>query len=358
MSNPLAGDLDHVLEKTEALWSDARGTRIFITGGTGFVGTWLTESLLWANRRLGLGMRAVLLTRDPARFRARSPHLAEDPSVTLLAGDAAEFAMPEGSFALAVHAATEAQVTPNAGCPAGRLDRDVAVTRRVLELARQSGVRRMLFTSSGAVYGKQPPEISHVTEEYVGAPATCDTGAAYGLGKRVSEYLCACYSQVYGFDATIARLFAFLGPHLPLDTNYAAGNFLRDAIAGGPISIAGDGTPYRSYLYAADLAIWLWTILFRGQAARPYNVGSPHEISIVELARAMTREVAPGAEIRIARQAVAGALAARYVPSTARVEAELGLRVWVPLDEAIRRTRDWHRTGRAVGVDRGMAKRT
>jgi dTDP-glucose 4,6-dehydratase len=342
MGNPLARDLDHVLEKTEALWTGAPGARFFITGGTGFVGTWLTESLLWANLRLGLGLKAVLLTRSPERFGARSPHLAADPAVTLWTGDATEFALPEGPFEFLVHAATEEYAAPSPGRPAGILDRDLAATRRVLELARHSGVRRMLFTSSGAVYGKQPPEFSNVSEEYAGAPTTCDTGAAYGIGKRVSEYLCACYSQVYGFDATIARLFAFLGPYLPLDANYAAGNFLRDAMAGGPISIAGDGTPYRSYLYAADLAIWLWTILFRGQSARPYNVGSPAEISIVELARAIAREVAPGAEIQIARQAVPGAPAARYVPSTDRAQRELGLQVWIPLDEAIRRTRAWH----------------
>jgi dTDP-glucose 4,6-dehydratase len=344
MDNPLARDLDHVLEKTEVLWNDARGARMFLTGGTGFVGTWLAESLLWANRRLGLRLNSVLLTRNPERFRARSPHLAGDAAVRLLTGDAAEFALPDGPFEFVVHAATESYVAPTADCPVGILDRDLAATRRALELARRSGTRRMLFTSSGAVYGKQPPEISNVTEEYGGAPAACDIGAAYGLGKRVSEYLCACYSQVYGFDATIARLFAFIGPYLPLNEQYAAGNFLRDAMAGGPISIGGDGTPYRSYLYAADLVIWLWTILFRGQKARPYNVGSPHDISIVDLARTIAREVAPSAEIRIAKQPVPDAPALRYVPSTDRAAQELGLKVWIPLDEAIRRTRDWHLT--------------
>ncbi|HEY1494633.1 MAG TPA: NAD-dependent epimerase/dehydratase family protein [Candidatus Solibacter sp.] len=340
--NPLARDLDHVLSHTEELWAAVRGERIFMTGGTGFVGTWLTESLLWANRRLSLGVSAVLLTRDPGAFHRRSPHLAEDPAVILCAGDGPTFAYPDGAFPLVVHAATERYFPPDAASPASTLDRDLATTRRVLELARARGTRRLLFTSSGAVYGRQPSVLTHVPEDYPGAPLPTDTASAYGQGKRISEFLCACASQVYGFDAVIGRLFAFVGPHLPLDANYAVGNFIRDAMQGGPVNIAGDGTPYRSYLYAADLAIWLWTLLIRGQSGTAYNVGSPHEISIADLARAVVREIAPQAEIRIATQAVAGTPPLRYVPATDRAAA-LGLHPWIPLEEGIRRTRDWHR---------------
>lgn len=347
MENPLARDLDHVLSHTEELWVPTRGERFFLTGGTGFVGTWLTESLLWANRRLSLGISAVLLTRNPEAFRQRSPHLAGDPAVTLWAGDGATFAYPDGAFPLVVHAATEGYFPPDAAHPAATLDLDLAATRRVLELARTRGARRLLFTSSGAVYGKQPPALRHIPEDYTGAPPPTDTSSAYGQGKRISEYLCACYSQVHDLEATIARLFAFIGPLLPLDAGYAAGNFLRDALGGGPIRIAGDGSAYRSYLYTADLAIWLWTILFRGQAARPYNTGSAEEISIAELARAIAREGAPKAEIRMARQPVPGAPAARYVPDIGRAERELGLRAWIPLEEAIRRTHHWHLQTRA-----------
>jgi dTDP-glucose 4,6-dehydratase len=350
MENPLSRDLDHVLAHTEPLWTDARGARLFLTGGTGFVGTWLVESLLWANRRLGLKLSAVLLTRNPAAFRARSPHLAEDPAVTLLSGDAASFAYPQGAFPFVIHAATERYVPPDRDRPVSTFDADIAGTRRALEFAREHGAARFLFTSSGAVYGQQPPEIARVSEEYPGAPSPSDAGSAYGQSKRVSEFFCSTYSHVYGFDAPIARLFAFVGPYLPLDANYAVGNFIRDALAGGPVRIEGDGTPYRSYLYAADLAIWLWTILFRGASARPYNVGSEHAVTIGELARAVTAEIHPQARIEVAGVPRPGAPPRRYVPSIARACAELGLEEWISLEESIRRTAAWNQ---AVAVPSG-----
>jgi dTDP-glucose 4,6-dehydratase len=342
MTNPLARDLDHVLAHTEPLWADARGARFFLTGGTGFVGTWLIESLLWANRRLDLGLSAILLTRNPAAFQARSPHLAEDPAVTLQSGDAASFQFPEGAFPFVIHAATERYFPPGGERPVSTFDADIAATRRTLEFARTHGAARFLFTSSGAVYGKQPPEMTHIPEDYPGAPSPSDAGSAYGQAKRISEFLCSSYASVYGFDALIARLFAFVGPYLPLDANYAIGNFIRDGLAGGPIRIEGDGTPYRSYLYAADLAIWLWAIFFRGASGRPYNVGSERDVPISELARAVAAEIHPPAGIEMAGVARPGAPPQRYVPSTARARAELGLDEWIALPEAIRRTAAWY----------------
>jgi dTDP-glucose 4,6-dehydratase len=148
------------------------------------------------------------------------------------------------------------------------------------------------------------------------------------------------YARQYGFAAPVARCFAFAGPHLPLDLSFAIGNFVRDALAGGPIRIGGDGTPHRSYLYAADLVVWLWTILLRGESCRIYNVGSDDDLTIAQLAEEVAAIVAP-VQVTIAKKPVPGAPVARYVPSVARARNELGLQVRVPLGQSIQRMAEW-----------------
>lgn len=325
-----AEDLDHILAHTSGIWEALRGQNIFITGGTGFVGKWLVESFIFANEQLDLNARALLLTRNPDRVRVTNP------SVQVWKGDMRSFAYPEGEFAFVIHAATEHGHAP------GNFELDIQGTKHVLEFARTHGTRRFLFTSSGAVYGRQPSDLTHIPEDYPGAPSTVDLKSAYGHAKRASEFLCSVYSQQFGFSAILARLFAFAGPYLPLDLNFAIGNFIRDALAGGPIRIAGDGTPYRSYLYAADLAIWLWTLLIRGQSARPYNVGSDQDLTIADLARAVAENTIPETPIKIARQPT-GAPPSRYVPCVDRARAELHLTSLIPLGEAIRRMYKWNR---------------
>ena len=325
-----AEDLNHILAHTSGIWEALRGQSIFITGGTGFVGTWLVESFIFANEQLDLNARALLLTRNPDRVRA------VNPAIRVLKGDVRSFTYPEGEFAFVIHAATEQGHAP------ANFELDIQGTKHVLEFARTHGTRRFLFTSSGAVYGKQPSDLTHVPEDYPGAPSTVDLNSGYGHAKRASEFLCSVCAEQFGFSAILARLFAFAGPYLPLDLNFAIGNFIRDVLTGGPIRIAGDGTPYRSYLYAADLAIWLWTLLIRGESARPYNVGSDQDLTIADLARAVAENTVPETQVEIARQP-SGAPPSRYVPSVDRARDELGLTPLIPLSESIRRMYKWNR---------------
>ena len=340
--NPLAADLEHILDHTRDLWNELRGERIFITGGTGFFGCWLLESFAWANDRLGLNASALVLTRNLAAFRQKAPHLADHPATQFHPGDVRSFAFPAGSFSHIIHAATESSAKLSNVNPLLMLDTIVEGTRHTLDFAQSCGAKKFLLTSSGAVYGKQPPEMTHIPEEYPGAPDPLDPQSAYGQGKRIAEHLCALYAHSTGIEMKIARCFAFVGPYLPLDIHFAIGNFIRDGLNGGPIVIQGDGTPQRSYLYAADLAIWLWTILLRGESCRPYNVGSAEAVTIGDLADTVKRIFPSGVEVRITNEPLPGQPAERYVPSVQRVQTELGLMQPVDLPEAVRRTALWY----------------
>jgi nucleoside-diphosphate-sugar epimerase len=343
MPHPLEKDLDRIVVRTAGLWEEIRGKRIFLTGGTGFFGCWLLESFAWANQKLDLNASVVVLSRYAEPLRAKAPHLAADGAITFYQGDITTFGYPDGPFSHVIHAAAAASAILNHENPLLMFETVAQGTKHALDFALACGATKVLLTSSGAVYGRQPAHVSHISEDYPGAPDTMEPLSAYAEGKRAAEFLCSVYGHKYGLDVKIARCFSFVGPYLPLDIHYAVGNFIRDGMHGGPIQVKGDGTPYRSYLYAADLIEWLWTILFKGDSCRPYNVGSSEAISIADLAWSVAQVSGPSAEVHIARQPESGKAPERYVPSVARAENELELRQTVDLVKALRNTMAWYR---------------
>lgn len=270
-------DLEFVLERTEHLWGAMAGESLFLTGGTGFFGRWLTETFDYANRRLGLRANRLTLSRreiaDPRYWK----------------GDIRSFPFPPGRFRYLIHAALDS----------GDLTTSTEGTRHVAEFAVEAGVERWLFTSSGAAY----------------RPETA-LGAAKIEAERSAR------------GAAIARCYSFVGPYLPLDRTYAAGNFLLDKLLGRPIRIHGDGSTVRSYLYAPELAVHLWTLLFTGVPGEIYEVGSREPVSIAQLAALFRHPVE---------------YLNQPVPQTVYLPRH-GLLAEIPLDAALARTERWYRT--------------
>jgi dTDP-glucose 4,6-dehydratase len=337
----LEQDLEFVLSATEDVFLSLKGARIFLTGGTGFIGCWLLESLRYADMRLKLGVHVTVLTRDHAAFMQKAAHLASYPGFAFVVGEVADFTSPAGVYTHVIHAATDASADLNENNPIAMFDTVVEGTRRVLDFVAEKKPQRTLYLSSGAVYGQQPWEVERVAEGWLGAPNCVDPRNAYAEGKRAAEMMCAIYGKQFGLHISIARIFALLGPYLSLGIHFAAGNFIRDAMQGKTVVVNGNGLPCRSYLYAADLTVWLWHLLVLGQANTPYNVGSDESVSIKVLAERTATVIAKG-EYKVLDASDSGWNLGRYVPDTSLVGKEFGLFKTVSLDESIRRTALWN----------------
>lgn len=297
--------------------------RIFITGGTGFFGKSILDYRLRHPEFLA-DAEMTILSRDPAAFIAANPKLVAQAGLHFVKGDVRTFdfsTFQHFNFSTVVHAATAAVTTLSDDEMYSTI---VDGTRHVLEFAKSCGTKRILFTSSGAVYG---PQTAAVDEAAATTPTT-----AYGRGKLAAEKMCVDS----GIPTCIARCFAFTGPYLNRHIHFAIGNFIQDCLDGKDIVIKGDGSPLRSYLFADDLVEWLFTILERGEPGRPYNVGSPHGLSIRELAETARSALGTKNKIQALGTPQAGNLPSVYVPVTTRAETELGLSLRTPLDEAIR----------------------
>jgi nucleoside-diphosphate-sugar epimerase len=344
MKNILATDLDDILQQVKPILGELKDQSVFVTGGTGFIGTWLLETFVWANDTLALNMQITVLTRDPERFASKAAHLYHHPLINYLRGDITDFEFPEGEFPLVVHAATAADAKLNQENPQLMLETILHGTQRILKFAQAAKTKKLLFISSGAVYGKQPANLTHVTEDFSGSPNILDRHAAYGIGKSVAEHLCVLHAAKHDISISIARCFAFVGPYLPLDKHFAVGNFIRDGLLNQDIQILGDGTTYRSYQYAADLVVWLLYIWTQGKSCVPYNVGSDKAVTIAELAAAVSTQFEKVPGVHIAKAANKNILPERYVPCVQRAKDEFGLKSHTTLPEAIAKTIAWHQS--------------
>lgn len=336
------------LDQVDAILGDDRarlgGSRILVTGATGFFGLWLTESLLHLAERHGLDIEVVGLSRNVEGFLAsKGHHLARRPRLRFLQGSVLDAPLEEARATHVLHLASESNVE-NAPDWAGRhLASTLGGARRLLDLAA-AGKAPILLTTSGAVYlNAEPAQDGRFLEGPTDPGDLASEKSVYGHAKRIVEVLGAVSAAERGHRVLIARCFAFVGPYLPLDANYAIGNFIGDALAGRDIIVGGDGTPLRSYLHASDLAGQLLKLLVGGRSAVPYNVGGEEAVSIADLAHRVARIAGTRSRVVVRQAREPGAVPNSYVPAVGRIVEDLGIGGTLTLDEAIARTIAWHR---------------
>ncbi|VXC32147.1 NAD-dependent dehydratase [Pseudomonas sp. 8Z] len=336
LSNPLIRSHLMTLEGHLGGIRPLYGRHLLITGSTGFFGRWLLALLDLLNET-GAAIRVTALSRQPEFFLHQVPRYRTANWLTMLKGDIKTFTLHGDSPDFLLHAATDtSQAAQRDGL--ALFDTLVIGARHVLDIAVEHGIRRVLFTGSGAQYGRDTGAVP-VAES---TPMACDSalaGSAYGEGKRVQETLAALYAERFGTEVLLTRCFAFSGAGLPLTGHFALGNFIHDALYREAIVLNSTGEAVRSYLDGADLAVWLLTLLACGEAGATYNVGSDQPLSISDLAQRVQQRVAPQKNLQIGDSQGS---TARYVPDIGKARA-LGLDVWTSLDSSIDLMAAWAR---------------
>ena len=332
-------DVEEVLKESHQLLAPLKGGKLLITGGTGFVGTWLVETLAFLNDQYGYDIKMQLLSRHASQFKTRAPHLAGRGDVFLIDKDVRNILEIDEDVTHVIHAAANPDNRLHSSDPLRVMDSITRGTESALAAAsRISGLKKFLNISSGLVYGPQPLALEALPEKFSGGPDCASIMSVYAEAKRFSETLCAAHRNQFKMPVVTARPFAFIGPYQLLDKPWAVNNFINDALRGGPINILGDEKTVRSYMYPSDMAFWLLRILAAGESGRTYNVGSPCGLTLKELADKIASNFTPQPGVVLASKDYKPKPLSRFVPDVRAAENELGLKVRVGIDEAIKRT--------------------
>ncbi|SKA82423.1 NAD-dependent epimerase/dehydratase family protein [Desulfobaculum bizertense] len=332
-------DLNHVLEHAESSLRLLQHGRVFISGASGLFGQWILENLLWARDQLNLDIEIFALSRNPASWMKRTDNLFyKRDGLQILHGDIINFKFPPPCSYI-IHAASSSLLNPS-----HHLESACFGTRRICDFADFSNSKSVLITSSGGAYlGAVNQNIHHEWVEPWSCAEEClSKQSVYGEGKRFMELLAFSRSHNATWNAVAARCFAFVGPWLKLDANYAVGNFIKNALEGKPITVTGDGSPLRTYQYLSDLVIWILTILTQGKDKKVYNVGGNKAVSIKKLAEIVSNISPQNSEVNILEKPQIKAFPSAYLPDVSRAQTELGLQSLIDLEEGIRRTMIWN----------------
>ena len=308
------------------------GRSLLLIGGSGFFG----KSFLDAHRRGLLTPwsvdRIVVVARAASALRREHPALV-GTGVSLVDADAARVdELPAADFVLHAAASTDARrYAENPKAERANVLAAIDNYARLAEKLHRSS--RIVFASSGAVYGQQPAELPELPEDFApGDGAELDDNKRdYAEAKRLSELRIAALGAS-GIRTAIARCFAFIGYYLPRDQHFAIGNFLADGLAGRSIQVKARKAVYRSYMHADDLVRWLMTLAEAADREAPvYNVGSDEAATMGEIAQIVAKRFQVPAEVPL----ITDPAVDRYVPSIGRARAKLGLTLSFGLASAV-----------------------
>lgn len=314
---------------------------IAVTGGTGFLGTWIAEMIASLNDEYDLRISLDIYARSTAEWEKKWPHLSSRPDIRLYSQDVRSPFQFQPDTNFVIHAAGIPNNRVHASDPLRVMQTTIEGIKNALDAASQmDNLSRFINVSSGLVSGvpNRPGALSET--DYFAIPSG-HLHLVYKDAKRSAESIAAIYRSQLRMPVSTIRPFTFTGPYQSLDRPWAINSFLGDALMGRDIRIHGDGSTRRSYLYGSDAAFWTLAALANGADGEVYNVGSSEAISHIELAQLISKNISkkPGIVLNTApsKQVQHDEL----YPSVTYTQCALGVMQTCTLEQAIDKTWRW-----------------
>lgn len=316
-----------------------RNKTILITGGTGFVGSWVARTLAWLNDEYSYGCEIILLSRNPKTLE-EDPDLFNRPDISFIKADVRSIHDLPKNVNYIIHAAASPDNRVHMSDPVGTMDVIAIGTKSVLDAAsRLPDIKSIVHLSSGQVYGQAPVDGGDLSEKMLGRFFTNEITSIYPEAKRYSEAVCLAYRSLHKLPITILRPFSFIGPYQKLNKPWAINSFLQEALNSQTMRILGNGKPLRSYLYASDMAVWILAALAEENVGQVYNLGASEAVSLSDLTTEINSMMLQPVGVVMQGRSTAET---RFIPSVSHIKDRLNVREVFSFKDALNNTIKWN----------------
>lgn len=267
------------INEAELPWEELENCKILVTGGTGLIGSCLVDALIYRNEYLNAGMDIWVLCRKKERAQQVFSNYLDKPYFHMIYQDVSEPIILEGDMDYIVHAASKGNPKSFVSDPLGIMQANLLGMHRILDYAQDKQMKKIVYISSGEVYGKlELQESETITESMMGSLDTMNPRNCYGMSKRAAETMCAAANDQQGIPTVVARLCHIYGPTMMTDENRVIFQFVQNVLDGQDIVMKSAGLQRRSYCYVTDAVKGILTIMLKGHSGEAYNVANSEAV--------------------------------------------------------------------------------
>ena len=337
MDKIIFSDIKFIVGKIGSIKKNFKNTKILIVGGTGFIGKWLLLTFDYLNKIEKSNITIFVLTRSKRNFIKKNPEFQKLKSINYINGDILNFNIKNKKINYIIHAGSDLKVNNK---DQTRYLKELSIgSKKIFEIKNKNLNPKILFISSGAVY-KNNNTKKKIKEKNTFLPSQFSLDDTYSLGKSLAEIYAKLYVKYSNKKIIIVRGFSFVGPYQQFERGFAVTDFIKSSLINKNIHIKNGDNIYRSYLYIADLIIWLLHILTKGEIGEIYNVGSDKSVSLKQLSKIIIKVNKSKSKVISVNKNKSKKIN-YYIPNINLVKNKLNLKIWTDLNHSIDKTTSW-----------------